>query len=116
MSAETRQYVIRLFAWCVAGISAAITVVLLIRVLLDGNAPLVAQITLGFTNTLPQLIAFLTATILGEPVISAFAARLNNGAANGATSAAPISAPATQVIHGASSDETNEWRQHRASS
>lgn len=76
MNVDTRQWVIKLFALTTALICAGIAGVLIIRVAIDGNAPLTTQITAGFVNQLPQLLGFLAAVIVGEPLVSGILAKL----------------------------------------
>lgn len=73
---DTRQWVIKLFALTTALICSGIAGVLIVRVAIDGNAPLTEQITAGFVNQLPQLLGFLAAVIVGEPIVSGILAKL----------------------------------------
>lgn len=90
MNVDTRQWVIRLFAMTTAIICAAIAGVLIIRVAIDGNAPLTEQITAGFVSMLPQLLGFLAAVIVGEPAVSAVLAKITGSGPATATATAQL--------------------------
>lgn len=97
MNESTSQFVIKVFAICMAVAFAAIIVTYCIIVLRDGNDPLVAQAFSNLTNIAGQAFVAISAIIIGKPIASGVLQFLAGKGVQASTTNVPVAPNGTPV-------------------